>query len=188
MPRSCQSTAQNSESARNISVIENILKSEEKTVEEAPSKMPSTVDELFSQIANMFDDEQQGGEMQLDAQQGGQMSLDTPSLVNTVLSFDEEDDNAEKSQQLLSAASPFCFPASVSPAPSSSSDQQLLSPNYFSSKRNISSSSPSPSDSDYESLGCPDSPNIVLDNAFDINLEQDSLDQLFPSLLCPENY
>merc|ERR1712098_1043585 len=135
----------------------------------------------------MYDD-QQGGEMQLDAQQGDQMSLDTPSLVNTVLSFDEEDDNAENSQQLLSAASPFCFPSSsVRPASSTSSDQQLLSPRYFSSKRNISSSSPSPSDSDYEWLGCPDSPNIVLDSAFDINLEQDSLDQLFPSLLCPEN-
>jgi len=186
-----------------------MLKNEEnaiKTAQESTTKMPSSVDELFSQIADMFDHDhggemhmetEQGGEMQMEAQQGGeksldtqqgdQMSLDTPTLVNSILTLDEDD--SETSHQLLSAASPFCFPTSTSPA-SSSSDQHLLSPSYFTSKKTTSSfsSSPSPSDSDYESLGSPDSSEIGLDSAFDIHLEQDSLDQLFPSLLCPENY
>lgn len=150
-------------------------------------KLASTVDELFSQIADMFDNDQKA---EINSQQGGQMTLDTPSLVDTVLSFDDEDDNnSEPSQQLLSSASPFCFPASTTARSQSSPSGHLLSPYYSPQAKRLSSySSPSPSDSDYESLASPASSDTGLESAFEISVEQDPIDQLFPSLLCPENY
>jgi len=150
-------------------------------------KLASTVDELFSQIADMFDNDQKA---EINSQQGGQMTLDTPSLVDTVLSFDDEDDNnSEPSQQLLSSASPFCFPASTTARSQSSPSGHLLSPYYSPQAKRLSSyPSPSPSDSDYESLPSPASSDTGLESAFEISVEQDPIDQLFPSLLCPENY
>jgi len=131
-------------------------------------KSPSTIDELFSQIANIFDMEEIQSknkkrkspdlELRTNLEKSESMEVDTPSIVDTVLSFD---DDIPTCSELLSSASSFFI-----------EPKTILKPRE-------KMFSPTTSDSDYESIGSPASD--IAESVY--NLDSSYLDQLFPTLL-----